>query len=49
MEYNKSYNYNLQGEVIDFPATFAKVMRNVYGWMSCGLLMTALTAMVVAG
>lgn len=49
MEYNKSNNYNLQGEVIDFPATFAKVMRNVYGWMSCGLLMTALTAMVVAG
>lgn len=49
MEYNKSYNYNLKGEVIDFPATFAKVMRNVYGWMSCGLLMTALTAMVVAG
>lgn len=49
MEYNKSYNYNLQDEVIDFPATFAKVMRNVYGWMSCGLLMTALTAMVVAG
>ena len=49
MEYNKSFNYNLQGEVIDFPATFAKVMRNVYGWMSCGLLMTALTAMVVAG
>lgn len=49
MEYNKSYNYNLQGEVIDFPATFAKVMRNVYSWMSCGLLMTALTAMVVAG
>ena len=35
--------------MIDFPATFAKVMRNVYGWMSCGLLMTALTAMVVAG
>ena len=49
MEYNKSYNYNLRGEVIDFPANFAKVMRNVYGWMSCGLLMTALTAMVVAG
>ena len=49
MEYNKSYNYNLQGGVTDFPATFAKVMRNVYGWMSCGLLMTALTAMVVAG
>ena len=49
MEYNKSNNYNLHGEVIDFPATFAKVMRNVYGWMSCGLLMTALTAMVVAG
>ena len=49
MEYNKSNNYNLQGEVIDFPTTFAKVMRNVYGWMSCGLLMTALTAMVVAG
>ena len=49
MEYNKSYNYNMQGNVIDFPATFAKVMRNVYGWMSCGLLMTALTAMIVAG
>ena len=39
----------MQGNVIDFPATFAKVMRNVYGWMSCGLLMTALTAMIVAG
>ena len=49
MEYNKSYNYHMQDNVIDFPATFAKVMRNVYGWMACGLLMTALTAMIVAG
>lgn len=48
MEYNKSYNY-MQDSIIDLPATFAKVMRNVYAWMSCGLLMTALTAMVVAG
>ena len=39
----------MQDNVIDFPATFAKVMRNVYGWMACGLLMTALTAMIVAG
>lgn len=39
----------MQDSVIDLPATFAKVMRNVYAWMSCGLLMTALTAMVVAG
>ena len=48
MEYNKSYNYNIQDNVLDFPATFAKVMRNVYAWMACGLLMTALTAMLVA-
>lgn len=39
----------MQDNVIDFHATFAKVMRNVYGWMACGLLMTALTAMTVAG
>ena len=39
----------MQDSIIDLPATFAKVMRNVYAWMSCGLLMTALTAMVVAG
>ncbi len=28
-------------------STFAVLMRNVYVWMTCGLLMTALTAMIV--
>lgn len=28
-------------------STFAVLMRNVYLWMTCGILMTALTAMIV--
>ena len=47
MEYNKSYNYN-QGNATDVPSVFAKVMRNVYTWMACGLAMTALAALIVA-
>lgn len=42
-------NYYMQQErTSDLPATFAKVMRNVYTWMALGLAMTALTAMIVA-
>lgn len=31
-----------------FNASFAKLMRNVYAWMAGGLVMTALTALIVA-
>lgn len=42
-------NYYMQQErTSDLPATFAKVMHNVYTWMALGLAMTALTAMIVA-
>lgn len=44
----RNYDYGTQGSYA-LPETFAKVMRNVYAWMSCGLAMTALTAMYVAG
>lgn len=43
-----NYNYFGQGQSIDFPQTFSVLMRNVYSWMTCGLLMTALTALIVA-
>lgn len=49
MEYDNSFDYELQNRGVDFSATFAKVMRNVYLWMACGLAMTALTAYFVAG
>lgn len=47
MGYNKYYSYNVQGGSAEFPATFAKVMRNVYVWMACGLALTALVALTV--
>lgn len=47
MGYNKYYSYDVQDGSADFPATFARVMRNVYAWMACGLAMTALVALIV--
>lgn len=44
MEKNNSY---AQSSVAGETSVFAVLMRNVYTWMTCGLLMTALTAMIV--
>lgn len=44
MEKNNSY---AQSSVANETSVFAVLMRNVYTWMTCGLLMTALTAMIV--
>ena len=46
-----SSNYQLSEQeiqTIKFNASFAKLMCNVYGWMTGGLTMTALTALIVA-
>lgn len=43
-----NYNYYGQGQSIDFPQAFSTLMRNVYSWMTLGLLITALTALIVA-
>lgn len=37
----------VQDGVVNESSTFAVLMRNVYVWMTCGILMTALTAMIV--
>lgn len=49
MEYNKNEKNGsyAQSSVTSETSTFAVLMRNVYTWMTCGLLMTALTAMIV--
>ena len=44
MEYN---NYYDKGQTLAQSSVFAVLMRNVYIWMTCGLAMTALTAMIV--
>lgn len=44
MEYN---NYYDKGQALAQSSVFAVLMRNVYIWMTCGLAMTALTAMIV--
>ena len=44
MEYN---NYYDKGQTLAQSSVFAVLMRNVYTWMTCGLLMTALTAMII--
>lgn len=44
MSYEKSYSRTSGSEV----STFAVLMRNVYTWMTCALMMTGLTAMIVA-
>ncbi|MBQ0019293.1 MAG: Bax inhibitor-1/YccA family protein [Bacteroidales bacterium] len=46
MSYDKSYVTTEQ--VSSSSTVFAKLMRNVYSWMALALLITALTAMVVA-
>lgn len=49
MAYEKYYkNDHNGGNSVDFATPFVKVMRNVYAWMTLGLLMTALTAVLVA-
>ncbi len=49
MGYDKYYkNEHEGGRTVDFATPFVKVMRNVYAWMCLGLLMTALTAVLVA-
>lgn len=49
MEYNKTEKNGsyVQSNVATESSAFAVLMRNVYTWMTCGLLMTALTAMIV--
>ena len=44
MDYN---NYYDKGQTLAQSSVFAVLMRNVYTWMTCGLAMTALTAMIV--
>lgn len=41
-------NYVRSAESYGMSGTFAKLMRNVYSWMTGSLLLTALTAMLVA-
>ncbi len=41
-------NYYTQGQEIDLSRNFAVLMRNVYIWMTLGLVMTAFTALFVA-
>lgn len=49
MEYNKNEKNDsyVQSSVKSETSAFAVLMRNVYTWMTCGLLMTGLTAMIV--
>lgn len=45
-------DYDVVGQkdrIVDFEASFSTLMRNVYAWMAGGLIVTALTAMIVAG
>lgn len=44
MDYN---NYYDKGQTLTKSGVFAVLMRNVYTWMTCGLMMTALAAMIV--
>lgn len=44
MDYN---NYYDKGQTLAQSGVFAVLMRNVYTWMTCGLMMTALAAMIV--
>lgn len=49
MAYEKYYKNNHSGgNSVEMATPFVKVMRNVYAWMALGLLMTALTAVLVA-
>ena len=49
MAYEKYYKNNHSGgNSVEIATPFVKVMRNVYAWMALGLLMTALTAVLVA-
>ena len=49
MAYEKYYKNNHSGgNSVEMTTPFVKVMRNVYAWMALGLLMTALTAVLVA-
>ena len=49
MAYEKYYKNNHSGgNSVEIATPFVKVMRNVYAWMTLGLLMTALTAVLVA-
>ena len=41
------YSYLNQEQSIELSRSFSVLMRNVYTWMALGLLMTALTSMVV--
>ena len=43
-----NFNYVRSAESYGLSGTFAKLMRNVYSWMTGSLLLTALTAMLVA-
>lgn len=43
-----NFNYVRSAESYGMSGTFAKLMRNVYAWMTGSLLLTALTAMLVA-
>lgn len=49
MGYERNYdNRHDASEAMGIATPFVKVMRNVYAWMTLGLLMTALTAVLVA-
>lgn len=43
-----NYYYYKQEKSIDFSQSFRVLMRNVYSWMSLGLVITALTSLVVS-
>ncbi len=49
MEYNKNEKDGsyVGSNAVAETGAFAVLMRNVYTWMTCGLLMTALTALIV--
>ncbi|MBR5467509.1 MAG: Bax inhibitor-1/YccA family protein [Bacteroidaceae bacterium] len=49
MGYDKGYGDSYsQSSSYSQTSVFATLMRNVYIWMTCGLLMTGLTAMIIA-
>ena len=43
-----NYNTYERGQAIDLPQAFSVLMRNVYSWMTGGLLVTAFVALFVA-
>lgn len=48
MSYMKDYDYGSARTIEANATTYAAAYKNMYGWMACGLGLTALTAMLVS-